>query len=110
MPFNEETAHRIRTLTKSLEDNFSEKKMFGGLSFMYKGKMAIGVVGDKLAVRILREKYEEHLKRAFVSPMTFTGKSMKEFLYVESKAFQSESELSYWIDLGIEHAEFKLNS
>ena len=40
--------------------------------------------------------------------MDFTGKPMKEFLFVEPAAFQSEKQLSDWIELGIEHAESKL--
>ena len=44
MPHNEQLAHRIRKAIALFPDEFTEKKMFGGLAFLYKGKMTVGIV------------------------------------------------------------------
>ena len=111
MAYNELLAKRIRNIiegdyTDELE-NITEKKMFGGLSFMYKGKMSIGIHTEAVMVRILAEKMEAILAEDHVGPMEFTGKPMKEFVTVAEGGFESKEQLKRWIDLGIEHAEWK---
>ena len=72
------------------------------------GHMSCGVNGDRLMVRVGPEQYDDLLKAPHADEMDFTGKPMKEFLYVEVEAFRSEQDLNNWIELGIEHAESKL--
>ena len=105
MAYNEELALCIRATLKPLSKNIEEKRMFGGLAFMYKGKMSCGVVKDDLMIRIVEEKYETGLKSNDTREMDFTGRPMKNFLYVRSDAIQTEVKLTEWINLGIEHAE-----
>ena len=50
MAYNENLAYRIRQSLKIIPEEFSEKKMFGGLSFLYGGKMTVGIVKDDLVV------------------------------------------------------------
>jgi TfoX/Sxy family transcriptional regulator of competence genes len=88
--------------------DIDEKKMFGGVSFLYQGKMTIGTVKDRLAVRIVPEKMEYYSGLDETSPMTFTGKPLKEFLYVEASSIQTMEKLSEWAELGLEHAKRKL--
>ena len=85
------------------------KKMFGGLAFLYKGKMTVGIVKKDLAVRVVTEKMEEVLKMQVVRPMDFTKKPMKEFIYVSPEGFHTEQQLQQWIELGLEHAKRKLD-
>ncbi len=105
MPYNENLANRIREHLLIYQDDILEKKMFGGLSFLFKGKMSVGIVGDDLAVRVVPSKMDEELEKHNVRPMDFTNKPMKEFIYVE---IQDMKRLPYWIGLGIEYAKSKL--
>src|SRR5262245_50395193 len=74
-------AQRIR---EALEDqpNISEKKMFGGLAFLVRGNMCVGVVGDQLMVRVGAEAHDEALRQPFARKMDFTGRPMKGLVYV----------------------------
>ncbi|QBA63849.1 TfoX/Sxy family protein [Muriicola soli] len=114
MPFDAVLAERIRkallSYPASLQSDLTEKKMFGGLAFLLRGKMTIGIIGEELAVRVVEEKMEEMLKMNHVRPMDFTKKPMKEFIYVSQEGLQSEKELHRYIALGIEHARVKLKS
>ncbi len=106
MAYNEALAERLKSyiLQKNIPE-LVEKKMFGGICHLYKGKMAIGIVKDSLCVRVIPEKYEAELAKNHVDVMDFTGRVMKNFLYVSPPAFETEEQLDYWIDLGIEHAK-----
>ncbi|NNC71180.1 MAG: TfoX/Sxy family protein [Flavobacteriaceae bacterium] len=105
MAYNEALAENIREHLVNYGDHIIEKKMFGGICFLYKGKMSIGIVKNELAVRVVSHKMEGELEKHNVRPMDFTKKPMKEFIYVE---LENERNLPYWIELGIEHAKSKL--
>ena len=98
---------RLRVATLPWANHISEKKMFGGLCVLYKGKMSVGETKGRLMVRVVSEKMEEALSKKDVYPMDFTGKPMKEFIFVHSEGFDTEEKLQQWVELGIEHAEFK---
>ena len=108
MPFNETIAQRIREQLKLFPETFTEKKMFGGLSFLYRGKMTVGIVKDDLAVRVVVSKMDLELGKPSTRPMDFTKRPMKEFIYVSKEGFASEIELLHYIELGLEHAKSKL--
>ena len=108
MPFNQQLANRIREQLRFFPEDFSEKRMFGGLAFLYQGKMTIGIVKDDLAVRIVSVKIESELAKPYVRPMDFTKRPMKEFVYVSQDGIKTETELLYYIELGLEHAKSKL--
>lgn len=108
MPYNETLALRIREQLKLFPEVFTENPMFGGLSFLYKGKMTVGIVKDELAVRIVASKMDAELAKKEVRPMDFTKRPMKEFVYVSQEGFKTESQLLHYIELGLEHAKSKL--
>ena len=107
MAYNEQVADRVRVYIGT-HPGITEKKMFGGLSFLLEGKMTVGIIKDDLIVRVVAEKDEEILTIPYVEEMKFTGKAMKEFVSVKPPAFAKTEDLQKWIELGIEHAEKKL--
>lgn len=110
MAYNEEMAYRIRETLKLFSEEFTEKKMFGGLSFLYKGKMTIGLLKDELIVRVINDKMEKILENPNARPMDFTNRPMKEFVFVTKEAFSTKEELLLWIELGLEHANDKIRN
>ncbi|NAS12340.1 TfoX/Sxy family protein [Poritiphilus flavus] len=112
MPYNEDLEYRlsqaITWLPKEVAESITKKKMFGGLAFLYKGKMTVGVVKDELMCRVVSGKMEEVLAREHVRPMDFTNRPMKEFVFVSGEGYRTEEQLQSWLELGIEHAEHAL--
>lgn len=100
MAFDEKFAQRIRGL---LDPGLpvAEKRMFGGLAFMVRGHMCVGIVGNELMVRVGPDAYEESLALPHARPMDFTGKPMKGFLYVGETHKLSDKELKGWIGRGL---------
>jgi TfoX N-terminal domain len=79
------------------DEAFSEKKMFGGLAFLHRGLMFVGVSGSKLMARVGKENYEDSLGRKHVRKMDFTGKPMQGYVYVEPPGLQSNEQLNFWL-------------
>ena len=113
MAYNDLLAERIRLalhiFPETIRIAVEEKKMFGGIAFLYKGKMTVGVINDDLMVRVKPEKMEISLNTAHVRPMAFTGKPMKEFIFVGPDGYETEYQLQHWLELGLSHARHKLN-
>ncbi len=106
---SEELLKRLDMALKPWEKVVTCKRMFGGSCYLYHGKMSIGETKGRLVVRVVPEKMEEILKNPHVQPMDFTGKPMKEFIFVLPGGYNSEEELQYWVELGIEHAKKSLS-
>ena len=97
MAYDEALAQRIQKITAT-KKSFTEKKMFGGLCFLYKGNMCCGIVDNKLMLRIGKDAYENCLKEVYTQEMTFTGKPMKGMIYVLPKGFSDSRQLKKWIE------------
>lgn len=108
MAYNEELIKRIKAALRLFPEVFEEKKMFGGIAYLYKGKMTVGAINEDLMVRVLTSAIETELAKPAVRPMNFTGKPMKEFVFVSKAGYKTETELDYWIALGLAHAKHKL--
>lgn len=100
MAYNEKLADRMREYLVDLK-KIEEKKMMGGLCFMYKGKMCCGIVKDDLMVRVIPERHEEALSHPHGRPMDFTGKPLKNFVFVSAEGFKKKADLEYWLEMGI---------
>ena len=100
MPYDQKLAERVRGILSSRQE-VSEKRMFGGLAFMFRDKMCCGVIKDMLVARIGPEQAEIALKKSHVSPMDFTGRPLKGYVYVDSFGIQNYSKLRFWVELSI---------
>jgi TfoX/Sxy family transcriptional regulator of competence genes len=103
MAYDEGLAERIREVLAERRD-VSEKRMFGGVAFLIRGKMSVGIVKDDLMVRVGGEEYDELLRRPHARPMDFTGRPMKGFLFVDAAGLEADGELAAWVERGVKHA------
>jgi TfoX/Sxy family transcriptional regulator of competence genes len=76
MAFDEALAERIRKQL-ARRANLEEKKMFGGIGFLLKGNLLVGVWKESLIVRLSPEESQEALKEAHVREFDITGRPMK---------------------------------
>ncbi|MEM7436538.1 MAG: TfoX/Sxy family protein [Myxococcota bacterium] len=103
MAYDEKLAERVRSAL-SRRRGVTERKMFGGLSFMVNGHMCCGVVGDDLMVRVGPDRYDKALARKGVREMNFTGRPMKGMVFIDQSGYQRKSNLESWIDQGLKYA------
>lgn len=97
MPYDEGLAERL-TEQFQYRTDVEAKKMFGGLCFMVSNHMCCGIVGDTLMGRVDPGIYDECLSMEYVSEMDFTGKVMKGMIYVSPEGFESDSDLTFWVN------------
>ena len=98
--FDEGLAERVREMLDATR-NLSERRMFGGLAFLVGGHMCVGILQDRLMVRVGAEAYEQALRDRHAREMDFTGKPLKGFVYVLPAGLASDAALRKWVDRGL---------
>lgn len=101
MAYNEDAADRVRQALADADVEAVERQMFGGLAFMVRGHMTVGIVGDDLMVRVGKEAHGDALALPHARPMDFTGKPMTGMVSVAAEGFADESDLRGWIRRGL---------
>src|SRR5262245_27730608 len=100
MAYDEGLAERIRSVLDE-QPGVSERRMFGGVAFLVKGHMSVGIVQDKLMVRVGPDAYDRVLRERHARRMDFTGRPMKGFVYVVPSGYESDADLERWVNLGV---------
>jgi TfoX/Sxy family transcriptional regulator of competence genes len=101
MAYDSILADRIREFLVDAEP-VEEKEMMGGLAFMVKGKMCVGVIGGDMMARIDPDVYESALQRPGCRPMDFTGKPMKGWVFISPEGLNKKAEMQYWTELALD--------
>jgi hypothetical protein len=101
MAYSEDLAQRIREALGEAPE-LVEKKMFGGLGFIFRGNMACGVLGEALLVRTGPQRYEEALRHPHTRPFDMTGRPMSGWILVDPQGYADEGDLREWIRWGID--------
>jgi TfoX/Sxy family transcriptional regulator of competence genes len=99
MAIDEGLAQRIREALGTAR--VTEKKMFGGVAFMSRGHMFVGIAKGLLMVRIGPAAYEEALRKPHIREMDFTGRPMRGYVYVDAPGFERDEDLASWVKAGL---------
>ena len=100
MAFDEGLAERIRGILEE-RGSFSERRMFGGLAFMVRDHMVVGILKDDLMVRVGPDDHGQLLREPHARAMDFTGRPMKGLLFVSSDGLESDRALERWVERGL---------
>lgn len=98
MAYDTKLTERIRNHLVHLP-SIEEKEMMGGLSFMYNGKMCVGIIKDEMVCRIDPLLHTEAIEKPGCRTMDFTKKPMKGWVMIDATGMKSEKALNYWIEL-----------
>ena len=103
MAYDKELAARVRKALAPYT-GVVEIKMFGGLCFTVRGNMCCGVLNDDLVLRVSPESAARCLTEPHARPMDFTGRPMKNFLYIGPRGCANPRSLKKWLKRGIDFA------
>jgi TfoX/Sxy family transcriptional regulator of competence genes len=103
MAYDEHLAARVQKVLKEKKVRFEERRMMGGLCIMVKDKMCMGIERNRMMARIDPAIYETALKKKGCREMDFTGRPMKGYVYVDSRAIDMDSDLEYWVQLCLDY-------
>lgn len=102
MAYDEFLAERIKTILNQKHITFEEKKMMGGLCYLVKDKMCLGIVRNTFMARIDPDMQEEALAKPGCREMDFTHRPMKGFVFIEPEGIDNDCDLEYWIEKCLE--------
>ena len=109
MAYSKSLAQQIRTILATelppriFEEEVEEKKMFGGLAFMVRGKMTVTVSSrsqELVMVRIGKEMEKQVLPKNGASVTLMKGRLYHGYIDLDGEA---QKELSYWINLALSY-------
>ena len=103
MAFDDALAKRVRALVNDAK-GVVEKKMFGGIAFLVRGNMSVGVHRTELIVRVDPEETDAALREPGVRIFDITGRPMKGWLLVASSAVSDKKALAKWVRRGVAYA------
>jgi TfoX/Sxy family transcriptional regulator of competence genes len=103
MAYDEALADRIRPLVEA-RGEATERKMFGGITWMLGGNMACGVLGDDIAVRLLPEEADRALEQPGTRRFDMTGRPARGFIVIAGDAVSDDDALARWVNAGADYA------
>ena len=104
MAYDEDLANRIRELV-ALEPGLTEQKMFGGLSFLIGGNMAVAASGQGgLLLHVDPDETEALCAKPHARPFEMRGRAMNGWLRVEAEGVKTKHQLATWVERGVGHA------
>ena len=77
--------------------------MFGGITFMVRGKMCVSVGRDRIMCRIDPDLHDSLLEREGCRTVVMKGRQYRGFVYVDARALKPERELEHWIGLALDY-------
>lgn len=102
MAYDEDVANRVREAFAELDVAPTEQQMFGGLAFMVRGHMTVGILGDELTARVGPDAYDGALAEPHVREMDLTGRPMRGFVLVSPEGIEEDGALRQWVQRGLD--------
>jgi TfoX/Sxy family transcriptional regulator of competence genes len=104
MAYDEELAERIRELVGH-EPGLTEQRMFGGLAFLIRGNMAVGVSGQGgLLVRVDPVQSDMLVATTDARLFEMRGRRMPGWMRVDAPDVGTREQLETWVTRGTSYA------
>jgi TfoX/Sxy family transcriptional regulator of competence genes len=103
MGYDDRLADRVRELLAERTD-VTERRMFGGLTFMIAGHMCCGINNYELILRLAPDRAETALTAPHARPMDFTRRPMRGFVTVSPHRLNGRN-LDRWVAQAVAYAE-----
>jgi len=103
MPYNHFLAECIREILTEKGIVCEAKPMMGILCFMVNGRMCLGVLDQRLIVRINPIDEPLALAKPGCKPMYFIGRLMNEFMFIDPNGTRSREQLLEWVEFALKY-------
>ncbi len=103
MAYDEGLAQRVREVLSDCM-GYEEKKMFGGIGFLFHGNMACAVIREDLIVRVGAENYSDALLQPDVELFDITGRAMTGWVVVKEQGYRKDSIFIDWVNQGVSYS------
>ncbi len=103
MSYDESLAERVRALLGDRPD-VEEKRMFGGVAFLVRGNMSVGVHERSLIVRMEPRAGERALDEKGARVFDLTGRPLRGWVQVGPSGTSGARALGKWVSRGYDFA------
>jgi len=80
-----------------------ERRMFGGITFMVRGRMCVSVGKERIMCRIDPALHDAALERKGCRTVVMNGRQYRGFVHVEAAALKTKRDLDHWIGLALDY-------
>ena len=102
MTCDDSLAHRVKAALARIPE-VEQKKMFGGITFMVRGKMCVSVGAERIMCRIDPALHDAALEREGCRTVVMKGRQYRGYVYVDAEAVRAKRDLDYWIGLALDY-------
>jgi len=102
MPPNDALVHRVKDALAGAP-RLEEKRMFGGVTFMVRGKMCVSAGKGRIMCRIDPALHDAALKRKGARTVVMKGREYRGWVYVDEAAVKNKRDLDYWVRLSLDY-------
>ena len=104
MARDDELSGRIRAALAHVP-NVTEKRMFGSIAFILRGKLCISGRAERIMCRIDPALHNAALERKGCRTVVMKGREYRGYVYIDAEAVSTEHALKYWLDLALNYNE-----
>ncbi|MCY7396751.1 MAG: TfoX/Sxy family protein [Nocardioides sp.] len=99
--YDEQLAARVRAAVAG-SGEVEEKPMFGGLSFLVDGHLAVAASGQGgLLVRVAVDELDDLVRREHVGPMVMGTRTSRRWVHVLAEGVHTDEQLDEWVERGL---------
>jgi TfoX/Sxy family transcriptional regulator of competence genes len=102
MPRKLALTDRVKAALGRISD-VEQKRMFGGITFMVRGKMCVSVHPERIMCRIDPTLHDVALQREGCRTVVMKGRPYRGYVNVDAEAVRSKRDLDYWIGLALDY-------
>jgi len=102
MPPNDALVRRVKDALAGAP-RLQEKRMFGGVTFMVRGKMCVSAGKGRIMCRIDPARHDAALKRKGARTVVMKGREYRGWVYVDEGAVKTKRDLDYWVRLSLDY-------
>lgn len=104
MGYDNDLAERIRELLAA-EPDLTEKKMFGGVAFLVRGRMAVAASSEGgIMVRVDPAESDRLVESGGAHVVEMRGRAMRGWVRVAPERLRSSGHLDRWVERGVAYA------
>ena len=109
MARDEELVSRVRAGLAHVP-SVKERRMFGSIAFMVRGKMCVGVRTERIMCRINPELHDAAVERKGCRTVVMKGRQYRGYVYVDAESVRTNRALKYWLDLALDYNEVAVST
>ena len=99
---DEKLVERVRVALRHAP-GVNEKKMFGSIAFMVRGKMCVSARAERIMCRIDPALHDAAIERKGCQTVVMRGRQYRGYVYVGADAVRTGRALKYWVKLALDY-------